>query len=45
MAKVCGKHDVAYQENGSCWCCDQEKTKSAPSTAGKVVPVATGGKK
>lgn len=23
--KICSKHDVAHQENGTCWCCDLEK--------------------
>ena len=25
--KICSIHDVAYPDNGTCWCCDQAKQK------------------
>jgi hypothetical protein len=48
----CGKHDIIFPESGSCWCCDQEKskTKVQPKAATSAKPsdvptvVATGGK-
>lgn len=29
MAKICPVHDVAYQEGGTCWCCEQAKKQNA----------------